>query len=133
MELMQEELKNKYNISNVFPVSSIILERVNIHLFYSKKERINYSIYTDGSLEHEDTWIDKRPGERDLFLENCGIVKRFDFLLEYANFMLIDKKYDNVVERNLYICNDINMIDENNIYQVLINEKENLKIKRLEK
>ena len=133
MELMQEELKNKYNISNVFPVSSITLKRVNIHLFYSKKERINYSIYTDGSLEHEDTWIDKRPGERDLFLENCGIVKRFDFLLEYANFMLIDKKYDNVVERNLYICNDINMIDENNIYQVLINEKENLKIKRLEK
>lgn len=133
MELVHEEIKRKYKISNVFPLSNITLKRVNVHLFYSKKESVNYSIYTDGSLNHLDTWVDKKPWERDQFLENCGRIKRFDFLLEDdANFVLIDKKYNGIVERNLYICGDINVIEESKIYQVSINEKENLKIKRLE-
>lgn len=134
MEMIEEEIKKKYNISNIFPLTNITLKRVKVHLFYSKKEKVNYILYTDGSLEHLATWMDKKPYQSDSFLEECGLVKRFDFLLEDAIFLLVDKNYDNKKIRNLFIDeNNINIIKNSEIYQLSINSNENIKIKRMNK
>lgn len=132
MELAQEEIKKKYNISNIFPLSNIVLKREKIYLFYSKQEKVCYSFYTDGSLEHLSTWIDKRPYQRDSFLEECNPVKRFEFSIEDATFLLVDKEYGDKRIRNLFI-NDMNIqAIENNVgYQLSVNNNENIKVKRM--
>ena len=134
MQIIKKEIQEKWQIDNIYPISNITLKREKIYLFYSEKEKVDYSLYTDGNLNHIDTWIDKRPSQRDIFLCNSGKIKRLEFLLEDANFLLIDKKYQDKRIRNLYIdLENFENVVYDGIYQVSINEKENLKIKRLEK
>lgn len=134
MHIINKEIQEKWQIDNVYPISNITLNKEKIYLFYSEKEKIDYSLYTDGNLSHIDTWIDKKPSQRDIFLGNSSKIKRLEFLLEDANFLLIDKKYQDKRIRNLYIdLENFENVVYDGIYQVSVNEKENLKIKRLEK
>lgn len=133
MKEMQNEIKKKYNITSIYPLVDIILKKSKISLFYNEYEGVNYSLYTDGNLEHIGTWLDKWPYQKDPFLDKCGRIKRFDFLLTKANFIFFDKTYDLKKERILYIdFANFDKIVNDRIYNVSITEKENIKIKRLE-
>lgn len=134
MEAKKEVIKDTYHIHNLFPITPIILKQEKVNLFFSKKENISYSLYTDGDIEHLDTWIDKRAYVSDSFLQGCSPVKRFEFYIMNANVLLIEKHYQNNRIRNLYMNQDyLDKCVNSNIYQVSITEKERLMIKKMEK
>jgi len=133
IELLSK-IKIEYNIDNILSLREFNLKKERINLFYSKEKLIEYSLYTDGSIELINTWLDKRPYQRDSFLNDCDTVKRLEFSIDEANFFLLDKKYNSKRIRNLYIeYENIDKIIEDKIYQVMINSYQNIKIKRLEK
>lgn len=134
MEKKIQKIKGIYNIDNIFPIAPIILKKEKVYLFFSKKENVNYSLYTDGDMEHLDTWIDKKPYNSDIFLQGCSSVKRFEFQITNANILLIEKQYQENILRNLYINEDqLYKIINNQLYKVAISEKEKLMIKKMEK
>ena len=128
------DIELQENIDGIFPILPIITKKEKISLFFSKKEKVFYSLYTDGDLEHINTWLDKRPYDKDAFLQGCSTVKRFDFYLTYANILIVEKNYQNHSIRNLYLNQDyLYKVINNQIYQISINEKENIKIKKMER
>lgn len=131
-----EEIKEIYNIEEVFPIDLITLNRKKVYLFSSKEHDVDYSLCTDGDIEHLDTWCDKKPYERDSFLKECQIksgrwINRFEFSITDANVILVEKKYQDSIIRNLYINLDNIENIVKDFYQVTINSKDNLKIKKI--
>lgn len=127
-----EQVKEKYRINEVLPISLITLKKQKIYLFHEPKEKVDYSLCTDGNIEHIETWVTKKPYQFDSFLEGCQTVKRFTFDLDDANIVLIQKKYQNQIVRNLYIDeSNIDKILMNSLYQLSINQNEKIKIKRI--
>lgn len=119
---------------NIYPIKPIIMREKELNLFHSKEEQIDYSLLTDGNISHIDTWMDKRAYEKDSFLEGCGVVLRFNFILDNANILILEKKYKEKKIKNIYINEDtIYKIINNMLYQVSINEYGNIKIKKMEK
>lgn len=137
-ESQLELLKAEAEAITISPISSMMKKNKKIYLFYSMEEQIEYSLYTDGSAEHLDTWLDKKPGDQDLFLEFCrprrGYIKRFEFQIEDANILLLEKRYQERKIYNLYINQeDLYKIINNYIYRVSISPTEKIKIKKMEK
>jgi len=133
MQKIQDCLKKKYNITSIFPLTELEQNNNKIYLFRGNDGKVMSTLYTDGSLDHLDTWIDKKPWERDSFFKDCFGVKRFEFLVSDASFLLIEKI--NNYQRESVLYTDLTSLDTitiNKIYSVSINDKENLKIKRLE-
>lgn len=133
-----ELLKSKAKIVNIYPILPIVAEKKKIYLFHSTKEKIEYSLYTDGNTEHIETWTDKNPGARDSFLASCqptdGYVSRFEFEITEANMILLEKKYQNRMIRELYINEQkLYKVINHQIYQITLNSKENIKVKKMEK
>lgn len=131
-------LKSKIKIVNIYPILPIIEENKPIYLFNGLEQKINYSLYTDGNTEHLDTWLDKRPRDRDSFLASCDLVNRyinrFEFQITEANLILLEKKYQDRMVRELYINEkELYKIINNQIYQVTITPREHIKIKKMEK
>lgn len=132
MEKKIQSIKENYNISKIFPIAPITLQKEKVILFYSEKQQVAYSLYTDGSVEHLDTWIDKKPSDRDSFLAKCAPVKRFEFRVTNANVLLVEKRYQNNTIRNLYLEQDnLYKIINNQLYQVSISSNEKIMIKRV--
>lgn len=125
-------LKNEFGITNIFSIEELN-NKNKIYLFHNQTERVNYSVCTDGILQHTDTWIDKWPSKLDSFLEECFTCKRFEFKLSNANIVLLEKKKDNKLMRNLYINeNEILKVLNKSMYCVTITEKEKIMIKKME-
>lgn len=117
------------NIDNIITKNNKINERINI--FSNKQINIEYFLYTDGTVKHLETWIDKKPYERDNFLKGCNIpIKRFEFEVSDANILLIEKYYGNKKINNLYI--NENYIKSIDLYQLSITEREKIMIKKME-
>lgn len=137
-ELQIESLKSKMKSVNIYPILPIIEENRKIFLYHSTEENIDYSLYTDGNTEHLDTWLDKQPKDRDSFLVDYHLVNtyihRFEFQITEASLILLEKKCQNKVVRELYINEEeLYKIMNNQIYQVTITPKEHIKIKKMEK
>lgn len=132
-----DSIKQTYNISEVFPLEPIILNKKKVYLFFGKEQEVNYSLYTDGNIEHLDTWCDKKPYDRDVFLEGCKIdssrwIDRFEFEITDANVLMVEKKFQNKVMRNLYINQDsLDKIILDRLYQVVISSKGKIMIKKI--
>ncbi len=132
MESNIQTIKGQYQISNIFPIAPILLQKEKIYLFFSKREEVSYSLFTDGDVEHWDTWIDKKPEARDPFLVQCPTIKRFEFHVQNANVLLLEKKYHDSMIRNLYIDeNHLYKVINNHLYQVSIGSRENIMIKKI--
>lgn len=137
MEEKIDTIKSNYNINEVFPITPIVLKKNKVYLFSSLEYGVHYSLYTDGNVEHLDTWGDKKPYDRDPFLEGCQPecgkwVDRFEFYVTDANVLLVEKKYKDKMVRNLYIDQDnIYKVINNHLYQVSVNPKQNLMIKKI--
>lgn len=133
-----ELLKAEKEVTTIFPISSIMQRNKKIYLFYSAEDKIEYSLYTDGNTEHLDTWLDKKPGDNDLFLEFCqpikGFIKRFEFQIKDANILLLEKRYQEKKIYNLYLNQEnLYKIINNNIYRISISTTERMKVKKMEK
>lgn len=130
-----DKIKEAYNISEILPIAPITLKKQKVYLFFSREQDVNYFLYTDGDIEHIDTWMDKKPYDRDSFLEGClplPTVKRFEFYVTNANILLVDKYYQGKQIRNLYVDQDnLFKVINNHLYQVCISPKEKLMIKRI--
>lgn len=128
-----ESIKENYNINNIFPIAPIVLQRQKVYLFFSEEQKVDYSLYTDGNIEHIDTWIDKKPYDIDPFLEGCSTMKRFDFEITNANVLLIEKNYRDHKVKNLYVEQaNLYKVINNGLYQVSISSREKIMIKRME-
>ena len=120
------------NNSHIYQLEQSTLENP-IYLFKSTQQDVNYEITTDGNIDHIDTWVDKKPYEKDKFLYQVENIKRYDFKITDANVVIIDKKYKNKTVRNLYINKEFLFKKINPVLNnVSINEKGNIKIKRME-
>ncbi len=129
-----KQIKNINHIDCTFPIMPIILNKEKINLFFNQQEKVFYSLYTDGDIEHFDTWIDKKPYDRDDFLIGCSQAKRFEFYLTNANILLIEKHYQTKMAYHLYMDQDhLYKIANNQLYQISISEKEKLIIKKMER
>ena len=128
-----QSIKESYHINEIFPIAPIVLAKQKVYLFFNKEERIDYSLYTDGDVNHVDTWIDKKPGDRDSFLQGVPTVSRYEFEITNANILLIEKIKKDISIRHLYINEDnLYKIINNYLYQISINQKGKIKIKRME-
>lgn len=114
-------------------VKSNILKEEKVNVFYSRDNDINYKLRTDGNNSHIHTWIDKRPYQRDCFLMECtNPIKRFEFVVEDAKIIILEKRYKEKIVKDLYInLNDIYKIINNQLYEIEINDKENINIKKV--
>ena len=132
MEEKIQSIKENYHISKIFPIAPITLQKEKVYLFFSRQQEVAYSLYTDGNIEHIDTWIDKKPYDRDSFLKECSFIKRFEFQITNANVLLVEKKYQNRTIRNLYLDQDnLYKIINNKLYQISISSSEKIMIKRI--
>ena len=133
MDKKLQSLKNKLGINNIFPISDINGEKGKIYLFHNNIDMISYSLCTDGTLTHIDTWIDKKPGGTDSFLDGCSTSKKFEFRLNNASIALLEKTRGNSVVRNLYI-NEQELLKAitRSMYKVEITENEKIMIKKME-
>lgn len=128
-----ESIKNNYNINEILPLSAIALQKERVLLFFNKEQGVAYSLYTDGDVEHIDTWVDKKPWDRDPFLDGCSTVSRFEFSITNANILLIEKRYQGSIVRNLYLDQErLYKVINNYLYKVCVSPKEKIMIKRLE-
>lgn len=133
-----ELLRAETEVITIFPILPMMQKNKKIYLFYSMEEQIEYFLYTDGNIEHLDTWLDKKPGDKDLFLEFChpkkGFIKRFEFKVEDANILLLEKRYQKQKKYNLYLNQEnLYKIINNNIYRISISSAEKIKVKKMEK
>jgi len=101
MRYLNEE-KEKSIIDKVLPISLVNSETV-INLFYDKSEEVNYILYTDGCIEHLNTFLDDHPHQRDLFLKGCGRLTRLEFIITDAKVLLVEKNRKDNKIKNLYI------------------------------
>lgn len=135
MKKKMDAIKENYNISEILPIAPITLKKQKVYLFFSKEQDVNYSLYTDGDVEHLDTWVDKRPYDRDSFFEKCLMepaIKRYEFYVTNANVLLVEKYYQGNIVRNLYVDQDnLFKVINNQLYQVCISSKEKIMIKRI--
>ena len=69
-------------------------------------EGISYILKTDGIVEEDDTWIDKRPYYRDSELIDFIKLKRCDFLVDNANIVLVEKNICGQVIQDFYFNSD---------------------------
>ena len=69
-------------------------------------EGISYILKTDGIVEEDDTWIDKRPYYRDSELKDFIKLKRCDFLVDNANIVLVEKNICGQVIQDFYFNSD---------------------------
>lgn len=128
-----EFLKLQKTLYNILPIHEIMSNN-KVHLFYDQNQEVNYSLCTDGDIEHLSTWIDKHPSDRDSFLECCTKLKRFDFQVIDASILLLEKRHQDRVVRNLYIDEEkLYNIIYSRVYQISINTRENITVKRMEK
>lgn len=126
------QLSDRKDIDNILPISLLLEEKKVISLFHSIEEDVNYSLYTDGTIELVEIRIDKWPHYCDDFLKTCGKVNKFNFKVSDANLLLIKKQYKDKKVKNLYIdLNNMYKVINYNLYQVSITEKENIKIKKV--
>ena len=110
----------------ILPIENILLKKEKLFLFHSEEQDIKYFLETDGTVNHIRTWVDKKPYDRDNFLEGCNhTIKRYEFEVEDAEIIILEKKYQEKTIKNLYKA--IN----HHLYQVSINEKENIMVKRI--
>ena len=57
--------------------------------------------------------MDKKPYDRDIFLEGCNhTIKRYEFEVEDAEIIILEKKYQEKTIKNLYI-------HEENLYKAI--------------
>lgn len=133
MDKKLQSLKSKLSINNVFPISDINISKGKIYLFHNEIDIIRYSLCTDGILTHINTWIDKKPGDTDSFLKDCSISKKFEFRLDNASIVLLEKNKGNDIIRNLYIDEqqDLEIITRG-VYRVGIADNEKIMIKKVE-
>ena len=119
---------------NIYPIKPYNIFHQKIYLFNDNLQQVEYKLLTDGDIDHINTWIDKKPYEKDSFLEGCSSMKRYEFILDNANILLVEKKKKDCIVKNLYIDNDtLYKIINNYLYQISINERGNIKIKKMEK
>ena len=78
----------------ILPIENILLKKEKLFLFHSEEQDIKYFLETDGTVNHIRTWVDKKPYDRDNFLEGCNhTIKRYEFEVEDAEIIILEKKY----------------------------------------
>lgn len=96
---------------------------------------ISYILKTDGTVEEDDTWIDKRPYQRDSLLKDYGTLTRCDFIISNANIVLIKKEISGKLIQDFYFNDEYfeSLIKQKDfIYsQIEFNEKEKIRVKAL--
>lgn len=118
-------------IEKVLPIS-LVTDDTIVNVFYNKDDEVEYSLYTDGNIEHLDTWLDDKPHQRDFFLMGCGRLRRLEFKITDAKVLLIEKKRGNNIVKNLYIDEENTFkIIVSNIYKVSATDSGKVKIKRM--
>lgn len=98
-------------------------------------DNISYVLKTDGKVEEKDTWIDKRPYQRDILLKDCGTLKRCDFIIRNANIVLIQKRVLGQLIQDFYFNSEYFetfLKQKDFIYsEIDFNEKEKIRVKAL--
>lgn len=122
----------KKEIYSVLPIEPILLDRKKIYLFHDFSQTIDYRLYTDGMIEHLDTWMDKKPYRIDPFLENASTTRRYEFSLQEASVLLIEKEYQEKRISHLYI-QEKNMLKFacDSAFEIGIGNNNNIKVKRI--
>ena len=86
----------------ILPIENILLKKEKLFLFHSEEQDIKYFLETDGTVSHIRTWIDKKPYDRDNFLEGCNhTIKRYEFEVEDAEIIILEKKYQEKTQRQV--------------------------------
>lgn len=96
---------------------------------------ISYILKTDGVVEEKDTWIDKRPYQRDILLKDHGTLARCDFIIHDANLVLIQKEISGNTIQDFYFNHSyfesLRKQKEFIYSQIEFNEKEKIRVKAL--
>lgn len=96
---------------------------------------ISYILKTDGVVEEKDTWIDKRPYQRDILLKGHGTLARCDFIIHDANLVLIQKEISGNMIQDFYFNHSyfesLRKQKEFIYSQIEFNEKEKIRVKAL--
>lgn len=125
--------RNKINSIELF--NERTNPRSRFHLFHKDIDH-TMVLYTDGVIVHKNTWIDKYPYHFDSDWMPYAPVKRVEFTITDANFVLAKKKINHTTSRCLYVNQEYweqfpQIKRLHGVNQISLTEDGHLKIKRL--
>lgn len=98
-------------------------------------DNISSQLLTDGCLELNDSYYDEKAYLDDNFLPRNVQIKRYEFLIQDANFVLINKNINGKLIRDLYMSlSYLSGLDnlDNSMFQIAnINEEGKVNVKTL--
>ncbi len=126
---------NHYGIDQIKILDQKEAASSYFHLFHKDQDHTT-TMYTDATVEHKRTWIDKYPYHFDPDWMPYAPVKRIEFLVSDANFVLCEKKVGHRISQTLYINQEcleefLKVGKLRNVNQISLTENGCLKIKRL--